>query len=46
MSFTPEPGTALAAYYAQTQPRIGEVVSRRSLGMLDAVTIGPRSSRR
>ncbi|MGB9306391.1 MAG: MaoC family dehydratase N-terminal domain-containing protein [Mycobacterium sp.] len=40
MSFTPEPSTALAAYYAQTQPRIGEVVSRRSLGMLDAVTIG------
>ncbi len=40
MSFTPEPGTPLAAYYAQNQPRIGEVLSRRSLGTLDAVTIG------
>ena len=40
MSFTPEPGTPLAAYYAQTQPRIGAVLSRRSLGTLDAVTIG------
>jgi acyl dehydratase len=40
MSFTPEPGTPLAEYYAQTQPRIGEVLSRRSLGTLDAVTIG------
>ena len=27
-------------YYAQTQPRIGAVLSRRSLGTLDAVTIG------
>lgn len=40
MSCTPEPGTPLAAYYAQTQPRIGAVLSRRSLGTLDAVTIG------
>ena len=40
MSFTPEPGTPLAEYYAQTQPRIGDVLSRRSLGTLDAVTIG------
>ena len=40
MSFTPEPGTPLATYYAQTQPRIGAVLSRRSLGTLDAVTIG------
>jgi hydroxyacyl-ACP dehydratase HTD2-like protein with hotdog domain len=40
MSFTPEPGTPLEAYYVQTQPRIGAVLSRRSLGALDAVTIG------
>jgi acyl dehydratase len=40
MSFTPEPGTPLAEYYAQNQPRIGEVLSRRSLGTLDTVTIG------
>ena len=40
MSFTPEPGTPLAAYYAQTQPRTGDVLARRSLGTLDAVTIG------
>src|ERR1700760_326136 len=40
MSFKPEPGTALAEYYAQTAPRIGAVLSRRSLGTLDAVTIG------
>ena len=40
MSFTPEPGTPLAQYYAQTQPRIGAVLSRRSLGTVDAVTIG------
>ena len=40
MSFTPEPEHSLAAYYAQTQPRSGEVVARRSLGTLDAVTIG------
>ena len=40
MSFTPEPGTPLEAYYVQTQPRIGAVLSRRSLGTLDAVTIG------
>jgi hydroxyacyl-ACP dehydratase HTD2-like protein with hotdog domain len=40
MSFTPEPGTPLAQYYAQTQPRIGTVLSRSSLGTMDAVTIG------
>jgi hydroxyacyl-ACP dehydratase HTD2-like protein with hotdog domain len=40
MSYTPEPGTPLAQYYAQTQPRIGNVLSRRSLGTVDAVTIG------
>ena len=40
MSFTPEPGTPLAKYCSQTQPRIGDVLSRRSLGTLDAVTIG------
>jgi hydroxyacyl-ACP dehydratase HTD2-like protein with hotdog domain len=40
MSFTPEPGTPLAQYYTETQPRIGAVLSRRSLGTLDAVTIG------
>ena len=40
MSFTPEPGTPLAAYYAETAPRTGTVLSRRSLGKLDAVTIG------
>ena len=26
MSFTPEPGTPLATYYAQTKPRIGAVL--------------------
>ncbi len=40
MSFTPEPGTPLATYYAQTRPRVGTVLARRSLGTLDAVTIG------
>jgi acyl dehydratase len=40
MSSTPEPGTPLATYYAQTQPRVGTVLARRSLGTLDAVTIG------
>ena len=40
MSFTPDPGTPLAEYYAQNQPRIGAVLARRSLGTLDAVTIG------
>jgi acyl dehydratase len=40
MSFTPEPGTPLATYYAQTKPRVGTVLARRSLGTLDAVTIG------
>ena len=40
MSFTPEAGTPLAAYYAATRPRTGAVLARRSLGTLDAVTIG------
>lgn len=40
MSFTPEPGTPLAAYYARTQPRTGAVLSRRGLGTLDRVSIG------
>jgi hydroxyacyl-ACP dehydratase HTD2-like protein with hotdog domain len=40
MSFTPEPGTPLAQYYSETQPRIGTVLSRRSVGTVDAVTIG------
>ena len=40
MSFTPEPGTPLATYYAADQPRVGAVLARRSLGTLDAVTIG------
>jgi len=40
MSALLEPGTPLATYYAQTRPRIGEVLSRRSLGTLDAVMIG------
>jgi acyl dehydratase len=40
MSFSPEPGTPLAAYYAEARPRVGAVLSRRSLGTLDAVTIG------
>ncbi len=40
MSFTPEPGTPLATYYAQTKPLVGVVLARRSLGTLDAVTIG------
>jgi N-terminal half of MaoC dehydratase len=40
MSCPLDPGTPLAAYYADTRPRIGEVLSRRSLGTLDAVTIG------
>jgi MaoC dehydratase-like protein len=35
-----ESGTPLATYYAQTEPRVGEVLSRRILGALDAVTIG------
>jgi hydroxyacyl-ACP dehydratase HTD2-like protein with hotdog domain len=39
MSFTPEPGTALSQYYTETQPRVGTVLSRCSLGTLDAVTI-------
>ena len=40
MSFLPEPDTPLADYYAETAPQIGAVLSRRSLGTLDAVTIG------
>ena len=40
MSFSPEAGTPLAAYYAETQPQTGAVLARRSLGVLDAVTIG------
>jgi acyl dehydratase len=40
MSFTPEPGTPLAIYYAQTLPRVGAVLGRRNLGPLDAVAIG------
>jgi acyl dehydratase len=40
MSFTPEPGTPLAEYYAQTQPLTGTTLSRRSLGTVDAVTVG------
>jgi acyl dehydratase len=40
MSPTPEPGTPLATYCAQTGPRVGTVLARRSLGTLDAVTIG------
>ena len=40
MSFMPEPVTPLGTYYAQTSPRVGSVLARRSLGTLDAVTIG------
>jgi acyl dehydratase len=40
MSFTPELGTALAAYYAATVPRVGTVLACRRLGTLDATTIG------
>lgn len=40
MSFHPEPGTPLAAYYDETRPRVGEVLERRGLGTVDAVTIG------
>jgi acyl dehydratase len=40
MSFTSEPGTPLSQYYTETQPRVGTVLSRRSLGTLDAATIG------
>jgi hydroxyacyl-ACP dehydratase HTD2-like protein with hotdog domain len=40
MSFTPEPGTPLAAYYIETQPRVGTVLSRGTVGPLDAATIG------
>jgi acyl dehydratase len=35
-----ESGTPLASYYAQTAPRVGETLSRRAIGTLDAVTIG------
>jgi hydroxyacyl-ACP dehydratase HTD2-like protein with hotdog domain len=40
VSYLPEPDTPLARYYAQTRRRIGAVLSRRSLGTLDGVTIG------
>jgi hydroxyacyl-ACP dehydratase HTD2-like protein with hotdog domain len=40
MSSTPEPGTPLATYYAETQPRVGAVLSRHNVGLIDAVTIG------
>ena len=40
MSFPLDPGTPLAAYYAETAPRVGSVLARRSLGTLDATTIG------
>ena len=40
MSFLPDTGTALAAYYEQTRPQIGDVLCRRTLGTVDAVTIG------
>jgi N-terminal half of MaoC dehydratase len=40
MSFTPEPGTPLAAHYAETRPRAGSVIARQELGTVDAVTIG------
>jgi acyl dehydratase len=40
VSSIPEPGTPLAAYYAETQPQTGAVLERRTLGTLDAVTIG------
>jgi acyl dehydratase len=40
MSSTPEPGTPLAIYYAETQPRVGAVLSRHDVGLIDAVTIG------
>jgi hydroxyacyl-ACP dehydratase HTD2-like protein with hotdog domain len=39
MSFTPEPRTPLATYCAEVQPRTGAVLSRRSLGIVDPVTI-------
>ena len=39
MSFTPEPGTPLATYYAQTKPRIGAVLAFEGVdvGLLVAV---------
>ena len=40
MSSPLDPDTPLGAYYAQTQPRTGDVLSRHSLGRLDRVTIG------
>lgn len=40
MSYLLESGTPLATYYAQTAPRVGETLSRRAIGTLDAVTIG------
>jgi acyl dehydratase len=40
MSFAPEAGTPLAVYYEQAGKRVGEVLSRRSIGTLDRVSIG------
>ncbi|ORW91711.1 hypothetical protein AWB92_17725 [Mycobacterium sp. IEC1808] len=40
MSAPLESGTPLATYYAQTAPRVGETLSRRAIGTLDAVAIG------
>ena len=40
MSFTPEPGTALAVYCAAIVPRVGTVLARRRLGTLVATMIG------
>jgi hypothetical protein len=40
MSCTPEPGSPLERYCAEVQPRTGSVLSRRSLGTVDALTIG------
>ena len=34
MSSTPEPGTPLATYYAETQPRLGAVLSRHDVGLI------------
>ena len=44
MSFVPEAGTPLAAYYAETQPRTGAVLTRRSLGTLDADIAAARAA--
>jgi hydroxyacyl-ACP dehydratase HTD2-like protein with hotdog domain len=40
MSSPLEPGTPLAAYCDQMQPRVGTVLSRHTLGTLNSVTIG------